>query len=178
MTLKRGVIRRTGDGCSQELEGLETHLARYQGGGGLGSPIVQGVLDRWIDVSKRRILEGWLAHVLHGGPVDAANGCFVPRVQISSLSKEVGFLQGVILLGFGVVFVVGRAFGCSLVEHVAEWSIPTKAVYNSVLSTGHTREGCVGFVRIGCRCLPGRSKKKGEAWRGFLCDESCYEGGR
>lgn len=51
--------------------------------------MVQGVLDRWIDVSKRRILEGWLAHVLHGGPVDAANGCFVPRVQISSLSKEV-----------------------------------------------------------------------------------------
>lgn len=52
--------------------------------------MVQGVLDLWIDVTKRRILEGWLAHVLHGGPVDAANGCFVPRVQISSLSKEVG----------------------------------------------------------------------------------------
>lgn len=58
------------------------------GSGGLGSPMVQSILDRWIDVGKRRILEGWLAHVLHGGPVDAANGCFVPRVQISSLSKE------------------------------------------------------------------------------------------
>lgn len=94
----------------QELEGLETHLARYQGGGGLGSPTVQGVLDRWIDVSKRRILEGWLAHVLHGGPVDAANGCFVPRVQISSLSKEVGFLQRVIYLSsVDRLFVVGKA---------------------------------------------------------------------
>eukprot|EP00752_Nemacystus_decipiens_P002815 g2626.t1 len=73
----------------EELEGLDTHLAHYQGGGGLGSPAVQGVLDRWIDVNKRNILEGWLGHVLHGGPVDAANGNFVPRVQMSSLSKEV-----------------------------------------------------------------------------------------
>lgn len=73
----------------QELEGLDTYLAHYQGGGGLGSQAVQGVLDRWIDVNKRNILEGWLGHVLHGGPVDAANGNFVPRVQMSSLSKEV-----------------------------------------------------------------------------------------
>ncbi|CAM9721160.1 unnamed protein product, partial [Sphacelaria rigidula] len=75
----------------QEFEGLDAGPAHHHvgGSGGLGSPMVQGVLDRWIDVSKRRILEGWLAHVLHGGPVDAANGCFVPRVQISSLSKEV-----------------------------------------------------------------------------------------
>lgn len=73
----------------QELEGLDTYLAHYQGGGGLGSQAVQSVLDRWIDVNKRNILEGWLGHVLHGGPVDAANGNFVPRVQMSSLSKEV-----------------------------------------------------------------------------------------
>ncbi|CAM9834409.1 unnamed protein product [Ectocarpus sp. 6 AP-2014] len=73
----------------EELDGLDTHLGHYQGGGGLGSQAVQGVLDRWIDVSKRNILEGWLGHVLHGGPVDSANGSFVPRVQMSSLSKEV-----------------------------------------------------------------------------------------
>lgn len=81
---------------SQELEALDMSPALIGGigggpggSGGLGSPVVQGVLDRWIDVGKRRILEGWLAHVLHGGPVDTANGCFVPRVQMSSLSKEV-----------------------------------------------------------------------------------------
>ncbi|CAN0561319.1 unnamed protein product, partial [Ectocarpus sp. 12 AP-2014] len=68
----------------EELDGLDTHLGHYQGGGGLGSQAVQGVLDRWIDVSKRNILEGWLGHVLHGGPVDSANGSFVPRVQMSS----------------------------------------------------------------------------------------------
>ncbi|CAN0342817.1 unnamed protein product [Ectocarpus sp. 8 AP-2014] len=73
----------------EELDGLDTHLGHYEGGGGLGSQAVQGVLDRWIDVSKRNILEGWLGHVLHGGPVDSANGSFVPRVQMSSLSKEV-----------------------------------------------------------------------------------------
>ena len=73
----------------QELEGLDTYLAHYRGGGGLGSQAVQSVLDRWIDVNKRNILEGWLGHVLHGGPVNAANGHFVPRVQMSSLSKEV-----------------------------------------------------------------------------------------
>ncbi|CAM9829331.1 unnamed protein product, partial [Hapterophycus canaliculatus] len=73
----------------EEVDELDTYLAHYQGGGGLGSQAVQGVLDRWIDVSKRHILEGWLGHVLHGGPVDAANGSFVPRVQMSSLSKEV-----------------------------------------------------------------------------------------
>lgn len=91
-------------GPRKELETLDMSPAIYGGigggaggSGGLGSPVVQGILDRWIDVGKRRILEGWLAHVLHGGSVDSANGCFVPRVQISSLSKEAR------IFGFGAL---------------------------------------------------------------------------
>jgi len=62
----------------------------------VASPIVQEVLNNWVNSKKKLVFEEWVQYIIEGGDVGRRGPGFAPALQISNLQTEV--YQGFITL--------------------------------------------------------------------------------